>query len=85
MRIRKSNQNKERLPTAQADPLLPGTSQPAAPIGPIRMRAALWDAFKNDTVMLCYKIANKKKKKKKEITRKKSVISIKSLMSEAVR
>lgn len=62
--MRKSNQNKERLPTAQADPLLPGTSQPAAPIGPIRMRAALWDAFKNDTVMLCYKIAKKEKEKK---------------------
>lgn len=78
--MKKSNQNKERLPTAQADPLLPGSSPPAAPVGPIRMRAALWDAFKNDTVRKCYKIEKRKKRKRKE-----SVNSIKSFISETVR
>lgn len=64
--MRKSNQNKERLPTTQADPLLPGTSQPAAPIGPITMRAALWDAFKNDTVTLLQNCKIAKKQTREE-------------------
>lgn len=52
MRIKKSNQFKETLQTVWADPLLPGTSQPAVAIWPIRIRESLCAAFKTYTSML---------------------------------